>query len=84
MPEVDEAVYLLSAQEKIGLTPRSHDEISHIIGDLLPLLIEPGLVQLPLWRRDDAPPEEEGHDEGPGPEMADRAATLGGVLRKDG
>ncbi len=84
VPEVDEAVYLLSAQEKIGLTPRSHDEISHIIGDLLPLLIEPGLVQLPLWRRDDAPPEEEGHDEGPGPEMADRAATLGGVLRKDG
>ena len=81
--EVDEAVYLLSAQDKIGLTPRSHDEIAHIIGDLMPMLIAPGLVQLPLWRREDAPPEEEGHDEGPGPEMADRAATLGGVLRKD-
>jgi hypothetical protein len=82
--EVDEAVYLLSAQEKIGLTPRSYDEITRIIGeDLMPMLISPGLVQLPLWRRDDAPAEEPGHDEGPGPEMADRAATLGGVLRKD-
>jgi hypothetical protein len=81
--EVDEAVYLLSAQEKIGLTPRSHDQITHIIGDLMPMLIPPGLVQLPLWRREDAPAEEPGHDEGPGPEMADRAATLGGVLRKD-
>jgi hypothetical protein len=81
--EVDEAVYLLSAQEKIGLTPRSQEQISQIIGDdLMPLLIPPGLVQLPLWRREDAPAEEPGHDEGPGPEMADRAATLGGVLRK--
>jgi len=83
VPEVDEAVYLLSAQEKIGLTPRSRDQIIGIIGDLNPLLIKPGLVQLPLWRRDDAPPDEPGHDDGPGPEMAERAATLGGVFHKE-
>ena len=83
VPEVDEAVYLLSAQEKIGLTPRSRDEIIGIIGELEALLIDPGLVQLPLWRREDAPPDEPGHDDGPGPEMAERAATLGGVFHKE-
>jgi hypothetical protein len=84
VPAVDEAVYLLSAQEKIGLTPRSREDIAAIIGDLDELLIEPKLVQLPMWRRDDAPPEEPGYDDGPGPEMAERAATLGGVFHKAG
>jgi hypothetical protein len=82
MAEVDEAVYLLSAQEKLGLTPRSAAEIARIVGDLTPLLVSPGLVQLPLWVREDAPPDDADLDIGPGPEMAERAATLGGVLHK--
>jgi hypothetical protein len=81
MAEVDEAVYLLSAQEKLGLTPRSAAEIAGIIGEFAPLLIPPGLVQLPKWLREDIPADDPGRD-GPGPEMADRAATLGGVLHK--
>jgi len=84
MAEVDEAVYLLSAQEKLGLTPRSQAQIEEIVSGFAELLIEPGLVQLPLWRRDDAPPEDPSWDDGPGPEMAERAATLGGVLYKKG
>ncbi len=82
MAEVDEAVYLLSAQEKLGLTPRSPEEIHRIVDDFAGLLLEPGLVQLPLWRRPDGPPEQPGWDDGPGPEMAERAATLGAVLYK--
>jgi hypothetical protein len=82
MAEVDEAVYLLSAQEKLGLTPRSPEEIQAIVGEYGRMLLEPGLVQLPLWRRDDAPPEDLDWDDGPGPEMAERAATLGGVVHK--
>jgi len=82
MPEIDEAIYLLSAQEKIGLTPRSKEQIEDILSAFAHLLLEPGLVQLPLWRRDDSPPEEPDWDDGPGPEMAERAATLGGVLYK--
>jgi hypothetical protein len=82
VPEIDEGVHLLSAQEKLGLTPRSEEEVAEILGDFADLLIEPGLVQLPLWRREDAPPEDPTWDDGPGPEMAERAATLGGVLYK--
>jgi hypothetical protein len=82
MAEIDEAVYLLSAQEKLGLTPRSAPEIARIVGEFTPLLLAPGLVQLPLWSREDAPPDDPGWDGGPGPEMAERAATLGGVLHK--
>jgi S-adenosyl methyltransferase len=82
MAEIDEAVYLLSAQEKLGLTPRSKEQIHAIVDEFAELLLEPGLVQLPLWRRKDAPPEEPDSDDGPGPEMAERAATLGGVLYK--
>jgi len=82
MVEIDEAVYLLSAQEKIGLTPRSKEQIHEIVDDFASLLIEPGLVQLPLWRRQDAPPDDPEWDDGPGPEMAERAATLGGVIHK--
>jgi S-adenosyl methyltransferase len=82
MAEIDEAVYLLSAQEKLGLTPRSKEQIHAIVDGFAELLLEPGLVQLPLWRRKDAPPEEPDWDDGPGPEMAERAATLGGVLHK--
>jgi S-adenosyl methyltransferase len=82
MAEIDEAVYLLSAQEKLGLTPRSKEQIHAIVDEFAELLLEPGLVQLPLWRRKDAPPEDPDWDDGPGPEMAERAATLGGVLHK--
>ena len=82
MAEIDEAVYLLSAQEKLGLTPRSKEQIRAIVDDFADLLLEPGLVQLPLWRRPEAPPEDPDWDDGPGPEMAERAATLGGVLHK--
>ena len=82
MMEIDEAVYLLSAQEKLGLTPRSKEQIHEIVDAFAPLLIEPGLVQLPLWRRQDEPPEDPEWDDGPGPEMAERAATLGGVIYK--
>lgn len=82
MAEIDEAVYLLSAQEKLGLTPRSAQDIARIVGDFMPLMLAPGLVQLPLWTREDAPPDDPGWDSGPGPEMAERAATLGGVLLK--
>jgi hypothetical protein len=82
VPEIDEGVHLLSAQEKLGLTPRSEEQVADIISDFAHLLIEPGLVQLPLWRRDDAPAEDPARDDGPGPEMAARAATLGGVLHK--
>jgi S-adenosyl methyltransferase len=80
--EIDEGVHLLSAQEKLGLTPRSEEQVAEILTDFADMLIEPGLVQLPLWRREDAPPEDETWDDGPGPEMAERAATLGGVLHK--
>jgi len=76
--DIDEAVDLIMAQDRIELTPRSLADIEHIVAGHR--LIDPGLVQLPLWRRDDAPAEEPGHDDGPGPEMADRAATLGGVI----
>ena len=82
MVEIDEAVYLLSAQEKIGLTPRSQEQIHEIVDEFAALLIEPGLVQLPLWRRQDTPPDDPEWDDGPGPEMAERAATLGGVIYK--
>ena len=82
MAEIDEAVYLLSAQEKLGLTPRSKEQIHAIVDEFADLLIEPGLVQLPLWRRQDVPPEDPDWDDGPGPEMAERAATLGGVIYK--
>jgi hypothetical protein len=82
MAEVDEAVYLLSAQEKLGLTPRSAPDIARIVGAFAPLLLAPGLVQLPLWIREDGPPDDDDWDGGPGPEMAERAATLGGVLHK--
>jgi hypothetical protein len=84
VPEIDEGVHLLSAQEKLGLTPRSEEQVADLLVDFRHLLIEPGLVQLPLWRREDAPPEEPTWDDGPGPEMAERAATLGGVLYKKG
>lgn len=82
MAEVDEAVYLLSAQEKLGLTPRSKPDIARIVGEFMPLMLPPGLVQLPLWRREDTPPDDPDWDDGPGPEMAERAATLGGVIHK--
>ena len=82
VPEIDEGVHLLSAQEKLGLTPRSEDEVNEIFADFQHLMIPPGVVQLPLWRREDAPPEDPTWDDGPGPEMAERAATLGGVLYK--
>ena len=84
MREIDEAVYLLSAQEKLGLTPRSQEEIHQIVDGFADLLLEPGLVQLPRWRRQDAPPEDPEWDDGPGPEMAERAATLGAVISKKG
>lgn len=84
VPEIDEGVHLLSAQEKLGLTPRSEEQVADIISDFQHMLIEPGLVQLPLWRREDAPPEDPTWDDGPGPEMAERAATIGGVLHKRG
>lgn len=84
VPEIDEGVHLLSAQEKLGLTPRSEEQVADIVSEFADLLIEPGLVQLPRWRRDDAPPEDPARDDGPGPEMAERAATLGGVLYKKG
>ena len=80
--EIDEGVHLLSAQEKLGLTPRSEEDVADIVSEFTDLLIEPGLVQLPLWRRNDAPEEDPTWDDGPGPEMAERAATLGGVLHK--
>ncbi|MBR7829590.1 SAM-dependent methyltransferase [Actinospica sp. MGRD01-02] len=83
VPEIDEGVHLLSAQEKLGLTPRTEAQVAEILRDYAHLLIEPGMVQLPLWRRADAPPEENPTwDDGPGPDMAERAATLGGVLHK--
>ena len=82
MVEIDEAVYLLSAQEKIGLPPRSQEQIHEIVDEFAALLIEPGLVQLTLWRRQDTPPDDPEWDDGPGPEMAERAATLGGVIYK--
>jgi hypothetical protein len=83
VPEIDEGVHLLSAQERLGLTPRTEAQVEEILTDFAHMLIEPGLVQLPLWRREDAPPEEDPTwDDGPGPDMAERAATLGGVLRK--
>lgn len=82
MAEIDEAVYLLSAQEKLGLTPRSARDIERIVEPFASMLISPGLVQLPLWSRDDSPPDDPDWDGGPGPEMAERAATLGGVLHK--
>jgi hypothetical protein len=82
MAEIDEAVYLLSAQEKLGLTARSQEQIHAIVDDFAELLIAPGLVQLPLWRRPDTPADAPDWDDGPGPEMAERAATLGGVIHK--
>lgn len=77
--DIDEAVDLIMAQDRIELTPRSLEEIACIVGGYE--LIHPGLVQLPLWRRDDAPADPPGWDDGPGPEMAERAATLGGVIK---
>ncbi|HTJ71147.1 MAG TPA: SAM-dependent methyltransferase [Actinospica sp.] len=82
VPEIDEGVHLLSAQEKLGLTPRSEEEVAEIISDFQQQLLEPGLVQLPLWRRANTPAEDPTWDDGPGPEMAERAATLGGVIHK--
>lgn len=76
--DIDEAVDLIMAQERIELTPRSLEEIASIVGGFD--LINPGLVQLPKWRRDDLPADDPAF-EGPGPEMAERAATLGGVIR---
>lgn len=77
--EIDEAVDLIMAQDRIELTPRSQAEISAIVAGYE--LIEPGLVQLPLWRRTDIPLEEKQHDDGPDETMAERAATLGGVIK---
>ena len=83
MADIDEAVYLLSAQEELGLTARSKEQIHDIVDQFAHLLIEPGLVQLPLWRRPDTPAgDPNSDDDGPGPEMAERAATLGGVIHK--
>ena len=77
--DIDEAVDLIMAQERIELTPRSLGQIESIVAGYD--MIYPGMVQLPNWRRDDIPPEEKDFDDGPGPEMADRAATLGGVIK---
>ncbi|MBR7834159.1 SAM-dependent methyltransferase [Actinospica durhamensis] len=77
--DIDEAVDLIMAQERIELTPRSLGQIESVVAGYD--MIYPGMVQLPLWRRDDIPPEEKDFDDGPGPEMADRAATLGGVIK---
>lgn len=77
--DIDEAVDLIMAQDRIELTPRSLEDIAYIVGGHQ--LIHPGLVQLPLWQREDAPPEDPNQDDGPGPEMAERAATLGGVIK---
>jgi hypothetical protein len=77
--EIDEAVDLIMAQEQVELTPRSAQDIAFIVDGYE--LIEPGLVQLPLWHRDDTPPEVPDWDDGPGPEMAQRAATLGGIIK---
>ncbi len=77
--DIDEAVDLIMAQERIELTPRSLDEIESIVAGYN--LIYPGLVQLPAWRPEDVSPQDESWDVGPGPEMADRAATLGGVIK---
>jgi hypothetical protein len=77
--DIDEAVDLIMAQDEIELTPRSQQDIAAIVAGYD--LIYPGLVQLPLWRREDTPAEATGWDDGPGPEMAERAATLGGVIK---
>lgn len=77
--DIDEAVDLIMAQDRIELTPRSLEDIEYIVAGHD--LIEPGLVQLPRWHREDAPAEEPGWDDGPGPEMAERAATLGGIIQ---
>ena len=76
--DIDEAVDLIMAQDRIELTPRAAADIEYIVAGHE--LIEPGLVQLPLWRRADSPPDDPDRDDGPGPEMAERAATLGGVI----
>jgi hypothetical protein len=78
--DIDEAVDLIMAQEQVELTPRAQQDIEAIVAGYD--LIDPGLVQLPNWRRDrETPPEAEDWDDGPGPEMAERAATLGGIIQ---
>lgn len=70
-PEILEALEL-SKRTPEPLHPRSHAEISGFFGDFV--LIEPGLVDLPLWRPDT--PDDVG-------EPPHRSNAFAGVGRKD-
>jgi hypothetical protein len=68
----DRAVDILMVQEEIQLTPRYVPEIAKII-DGFELWDEEGMVPVTNWR---PVPDEKG----PGPDMADRAGAVGGVI----
>lgn len=70
----DRAVDVIMVQDDVQLTPRHVPEIEKIIAGF-ELWDEEGLVPVTNWRP-------AANEKGPGPEMAHRAGTVGGVIVK--
>lgn len=69
--EVNNALDKTLAQDQIELTPRSASHVHDLVKDYE--FIEPGLVPITNWHPDGT---------GPGPELAERTAAIGGVIIK--
>lgn len=69
--EVNNALDKTLAQDQIELTPRSASHVHELVDGYE--FIEPGLVPITNWHPDGS---------GPGPELAERTAAIGGVIIK--
>lgn len=69
--EVNNALDKTLAQDQIELTPRSASHVHELVSGYE--FIEPGLVPITNWHPDGS---------GPGPELAERTAAIGGVIIK--
>jgi hypothetical protein len=70
--EVNNALDATLAQDQIELTPRTAEHVRELVEGYE--FMEPGLVPITDWHPDET---------GPGPELADRTAAIGGVIVKN-
>jgi hypothetical protein len=69
--EVNNALDRTLAQDQIELTPRTAEHVKQLVDGYE--FMEPGLVPITNWHPDET---------GPGPELAERTAAIGGVIVK--
>ncbi|MGH3415359.1 MAG: SAM-dependent methyltransferase [Actinocrinis sp.] len=69
--EVNNALDRTLAQDQIELTPRSAEHVRQLVDGYE--FMHPGLVPITDWHPDET---------GPGPELADRTAAIGGIILK--